>query len=495
MFDLGVTFIEKNFRQLCETNNWDEAESFLNSCKGADKTVNRICGHLHGQMLMNQGKLESAIQVFEETLLDFGSHLRLLGDLASCLYLLDLKAQWRNVFHRLETLYKEHEDSICFDTRYRVQTNLAKFYEEDGSVAESIGIYNELLELCRQDQSFAKEIRLKTQLLRLKSREGKAEGLGKLYKDLLDISADQFSKICFNECQHSLILAEYRLSGLQWSLARLNRYLQSPAILEQDRSLVYFDLMDLVLTYDGESEISKSLYQLQAIESRPKPLDKFEFSLQVIADSITSLASGANASNESSTPLPSHGDALGSITKNETPIEHLLIELLPLMTTASQLRVHSIVSRRFPHVAPLFRRQMSLLLDSLSPQSRRVWRKFDATPGDASDWRNEASKKPLSLQIVGSRLTYDSKEINLETRPALLQLIDCLAKIENGDPIEKLCLLMWERPDCTDSDYHRLRVSCNQLQKLLTEKFGLGPVVKLKRTSIEVHCEFLYCEK
>ncbi len=453
------SFIEEHFWALVNKSQVKEAETFLESFReDTNPTCQRMCGHLRGQMHLENGDADRAIQIFETTLQNHGSHIRLVCDLACGLYMKDQKTKWRFVKQKLEQLLQLHDERLCMDTKYRVLLCLAKFDEEEGKVGEAMQKLNALLTLLDPTQEASKSVRVMAQLLRIRSASGTAVGLGAIYRSVLELQQKETSFTSYVDAQHALILAEYCLCNSEIALARMKKLFELPKCTEADKALVFYDLLDLALIRVSEdSEWSAFKAFATAWTHRPPPTEILEEKLWCIFEILEAQT-------------------------DNFPLQQLQQDLTE-MTVASQIRILSIIAARFPNTQSSIQRNFNLLLDSLSQTSQRYWRQRGGFE------TQEIAK--IKLHLIGTKLTWNTKQIDLEAKPSLIRFIShCLSFREALTAGQKIPIENFQTAGSkhqiglTESDHDRLRMTVFHLNKIVKTKWETGPILKWKKDGV-----------
>lgn len=300
--------------------------------------LSRQAKHTAAVQLFRNEQYSDALATLQQAALDHGNHLGLLCDLANCHFMLGHFDQWLCLVNTIECELNENFDIISAKTKYFTLINLGKFFEETGNIKKALQSYEKALEHAAQQNRWS----VLCQLLRVKAFYGVRTGLGELYKQLL---VREFSNSKINEAsevQHALMLTEFRLIGQEVARQRLNRVYDLLSL--EDQRLFLFDFLELSLLHKvaiNDEEKSKlaiirrqnqyeSLISTLTMGNRPSDFDPFDY---LIAQRVSPAA---------------------------------YIRMLALCEGANLQTSCNIELRK----------QLLLLLDGFSPDSRRIWRAY-----------------------------------------------------------------------------------------------------------------------
>lgn len=236
----------------------------------------RMEQHLLARTLMGNGDYLAAIEALSETYAKYGSHILLLGDLIACYFLLGRHAECAYFITKYQQELLQAKPLLNPQTSVKALIFLGKLLEEQGDVAAAVEAYEQGINLSTE---FSETILLgRTQILRIQATYKMKKNLELVYQYCLQAKAS--SKNLFFEIEHALIMAELHIFDLETALIRAKELFMSPEILEADRRLVFFDLLEASLQL--QIKIPQALVDLSAV-LRADEFDSFEMTLWKLA--------------------------------------------------------------------------------------------------------------------------------------------------------------------------------------------------------------------
>lgn len=404
----------------------------------------RMAQHSVGIHQAQSGQLSEARDTFREALMTYGEHVLLLSDLASVYYLLNEMTLWRRLQWRLQQILEDQTLALSSQSRGSAILSLAKFFEEDGKVANAAKLYRQCLSLALTGPSeFTTSFHLKIlpQILRLEALFPMNADLNALYTELLSLREGDVSFDQHVEIQHSLMLAELNLVGPEHAWSRVQQHIDHPQVAEIDQRLFFYDFVEEIL-----------------IRNLPWP---------------KTLRRYANRfKNHSSMELAIHQLAFGGGEGVSVSELNRFATTMPWSSYIRLLCALQAKAQSSSHI-PEYRNRLHLILGALDMDSRGLWsHRLKIYFGDPE----------LSLELLSARrlVRFQNRELDLTKKKGMLRLLELLSQ-QQTLTVDQAIEALWSQsfsPEC----YHRLRMTSHRLNQLL---FELTSVPKL----IEVNAE------
>lgn len=402
-------------------------------------TQKRIEQHQKARELMDASSFHSASEVIINAIHDYGPHVGLLSDLASSAYLGGQIDLFVRTTKELQTQFEAHQNFLSDRSYMRTCLSLGKLLEEIGEVAMALSLYERALTDRKFFQlsqiAFCQKVQI--QILRLKAYLGIRSDLGDIYQNCAQMSATDADLGI--EIDHGLMLAECQLLGVDAARERFQTLL-GKAERKTDLRLIYFDLTEELLRLDQKPP---------ELPFKLTDLDYFEKVLFFMS-----------ASNEFTMSI----QELQKVQKKMSPMCYLRVCVLNLSRNAQ----------------PEIRRQILLLLEGLSSESRQVLlRKWAVELGTAR------ARLPMKLDLT-------SLSLNGQTLPLI------------AEGFEQKCLMLlkdqrsWTTEDLIQKAFNiipdefaleRLRVAILRLNKKLAKLTGLPKTLQHSKLKVSLHSE------
>lgn len=398
--------------------------------------------HLKGREFMQQGAYLQAIEVFHKTLADHGPHVGLISDLAAVYYLMGRIEDWHNTALRLEKELNAAQGVLSEMSLIKTQIFLGKMFEEQAEVQKALDIYTAAEKSAAQHSGY--RLKAQAQRLRLMSFLGIRPGLSELYRLVSTARAE--SEHFEIEFEHSLMLAEMVLFGMESAGSRLVSLFANPNLDSSDTRLLYIDFAEESLRQ------TSSLQLLERLKDRVPLVDCDEFE-KIIALMIQSsdFVLSPQDLNKLSSQLP-------------------LLGLLRIMTLQMK-RLESEAS------SEEVQRRLLFLLDSLSADSKNhLAKKWQADLGGAS--------KILYFSKGDKILFGKGQQIQMKSDSFEMKVIELMIESRNQD-IEVFVRRVFEA-DYNISYYDRTRIALQRLNKKLAGLAAHPKSIVLTKKSVEL---------
>lgn len=454
---LTRTELLTRFKQLTDQGLLSEARSLLNRFQPQDRVDRRIVGHFSAQLFMFAQDYASARDLLIETRDEFGPHLRLLNDLASCHYFLEEHQRWKESVEAFVDEFTKNGFQVNRDTYFRCALRVAKIREEEGALGIALDLYEKLLDEFTERDESERHLRTLCQVLRVLAMTGKRKGLGRYYRELVHVSPATVSKALYIEFQHALILAEMTLIGVETAKSRLLETMNNAAVLDRDRSFLWFEYL--------EAGLARGIAVARLREGLPdsiryKGQDTLETELEQI------LAGCADRDVK----------RIALLQERIPAASFLRIVSLALISSRSDKETDEDIELR--HLFLLF-------VDSLDARSQDLWlSRLNALT---------ASAKKYSLFLDRQRQEVRSGErcVSLSRNPTYWRIL--LALVEQRELAIDLFIANYchEKFDRTHAE--RTRMAASRLNKLLLEIVPVAKVVMVTKASLKMNpAVFLY---
>jgi tetratricopeptide (TPR) repeat protein len=398
--------------------------------------------HLKGREFMEQGAYLQALEVFHKTLADYGPHVGLISDITAVYYLMGRIEDWHIMALRLEKELGAAQGILSEMSLIKTQIFLGKMFEEQAEVQKALDIYAAAEKSAGQHS--AHRLKAQTQRLRLMSFLGIRTGLAELYRLVSTARAE--SEHFEIEFEHSLMLAEMVLFGMESAGSRLVSVFTKPDIDSSDLRLLYIDFAEESLRQ------SSSLQILERLASRV-PLadcDEFEKIINLMITSPEFVLSPQDL-NKLSTQLP-------------------LLGLLRVMTLQMK-RSNSEES------SGEVQRRLLFLLDSLSAESKNhLVKKWQADLGGAS--------KILYFSKGEKILFIKGQQLQIKADSFAMKVLELMVESKTQD-IESFVQHVFEA-EYNISYYDRTRIALQHLNKELAILTGHPKSIGLTKKTVEL---------
>ena len=424
--------IEYEFNQLLNSESFLEAKQLIDQSRKNNSLSERNCIHFEARVLMKEGDWSKAINLLEGARNEFGDHIRLLSDLASCYYVTEDVSSWRHTYRLLERNFDKLKFELDSEITSSILLDLGKYNEEDGQLCiaenkykDSLNLYDEFEDPNGYFLALAQIVRLKTIF------KTDNDDIAKNYQKLLQFPIKNVSFDCFIESQHALLLAEASLFSPKFALKRLKDIFNDDRFDEYDRSLCFYDFSE------------RSLLQLNKEE-------------------VASLV------NELPFPDPQNGfdKIIKSTIENKKNSSKDLRNLAEGISLSCYLRSLKVLLKHFKNIdhKEEFIKKYNLLISSLPSKSREFWLLTNTS-------QNKDDLHTILIDTKDSNIEYKNQIKNIRKRKVLKSLVELL--VENTSPftLEQITKSIWDEEYST-SHFDRIRMNVKELNKILID-FGV----------------------
>lgn len=398
--------------------------------------------HLKGREFMEQGAYLQALEIFHKTLTDFGPHVGLISDIAAIYYLMGRVEDWHNMALRLEKELNEAQGILSDSSLIKTQIFLGKMFEEQAEVQKALEIYAAAEKSAAHDTAY--RLKAQTQRLRLMSFLGIRTGLAELYRLVSTARAE--SEHFEIEFEHSLMLAEMILFGMESAGSRVVSLFTKQNLDSSDLRLLYIDFAEESLRQ------TSSLHILERLQNRV-PLadcDEFEKIIALMIQSPDFVLSPQDL-NKLSSQLP-------------------LLGLLRVMTLQMKRSASAESSGEI-------QRRLLFLLDSLSAESKNhLVKKWQADLG--------GSAKVLYFSKNENLLFIKGQQLQIKPDSFAMKVLELMTESKTQD-IEAFVQQVFEA-EYNVSYYDRTRIALQRLNKELAVLTGHPKSIGLTKKSVEL---------
>ncbi len=410
----------------------------------------RLKEHLRGLIYEYSGNLEKAYSSYLLALEKYGENVNLIRDLASACYQLDLIAKWRFYHQMLRTSLADLGGTLSIESRISCTLQIGKYMEEDGDLSGALAVYEECFEFVKsvrnQDERRILYLRTLPQIVRLKSHFNHTEKMGFYYSELISINRSDCPKPLDTEVQHSLMLAEIYLVGINHAWARAKTLVDDTQLLESDRRLVYFDFLEEMLIRGESLTDGMRSYQHLCLNA-----NSFETEISILA--------------------------FNSENKRE------LVELSGLASVLSwscYLRILILYFGRTQDeiLTDELRNKINLILSALpSAEAKGFWLNRMKPYLGAGDLVINFSREARTV-------VFQNKEVDLSRKKGMLILLDAMTD-ESEKSVDEMIRLLWHC-DYSPENYHRLRMTVHRLNQVLYDLTAIPKVFEISADRLTV---------
>jgi hypothetical protein len=209
----------------------------------------RKANHGQARELMEQGLLDEALLLFQETLQNQGPHVGLLCDMAGCLYELAQYQECWELVHRIRKELKNNQDLLSRVSVLKTLLMLSKFFEEMNEPAMALSLLEEGEELCQSHQERAWFC---AQELRVLSYLKMTKRLSKCYFYVTEVLLKAEPNLMI-ELRHSLMWTEGVLFGIEHAINQKN-LLAKVDLNPLDMRLLHRDFLEIAVMLGHHSE-------------------------------------------------------------------------------------------------------------------------------------------------------------------------------------------------------------------------------------------------
>lgn len=452
--NLTSTDIIQNMRSqtecLIQNGELDLATECIEYFEPKTLAERRLKEHLRGLVHEYSGNLEKAYSSYLLALEKYGENVNLIRDLASACYQLDLITKWRFYHQMLRRSLADLGDTLSVESRISCTLQIGKYMEEDGDLSGGLAVYEECFEFVKsvrnQDERRLLYLRTLPQIVRLKSHFNQTEKMGFYYSELISINRSDCPKPLDTEVQHSLMLAEMYLVGINHAWARAQALLKDNSLLESDRRLIYFDFLEEMLIRGESITDDMRSYQQLCLHA-----NSFETEISVLAF---------------------HPEGARDLAE--------LSGLACVLSWSCYLRILILYFGRTQDgiLIDELRNKINLILSSLpSAEAKGFWLNRMKPYLGAGDLVINFSREARTV-------IFQNKEVDLSRKKGMLILLDAMTD-EPEKSVDEMIRLLWNC-DYSPENYHRLRMTVHRLNQVLYDLTAIPKVFEISADRLTV---------
>lgn len=399
-------------------------------------TAFRIQEHNKAQAAMNAGNYFESIEILHAAQNKYGPHVGLISDLVACLYLTGRHYDSYQIFQNLIKEFNFCKNSLSNTTQINTLILMSKMHEEFGEIQESIYTLEQAKNLSLLKAEYQE--RIFSNLLRVYSSYGYVKNLGPLY--LTCINNHNLNPNINFEMQHSLILSELNLFGIETAKCRVEKTLASPQTLAWQKRLLIFDLVDFSITNNTQFLWTNEL----ALYKESNDLTDYEATI------------------------------LGHIYKTQffgTHEESLMMQLRSLKTQLCSKSNAECIE---------INKKINFLIENLKHENKKIinkWLKIQHLPVQNQN----------SIQYINGNFTFNNQILEFKYKGLFAYLFDHLKK-QRAISLEKICLEFYQE-DFDLYKYDRIRLAVKRINEKLKITTGINNILKVKKNSVEIENE------
>jgi hypothetical protein len=395
--------------------------------------------HLKAYELMQKEQFSSALIELRKTVTEFGPHVSLLADLASCYYMVGDYLNYRETTKLLLNEYNSAKELLSPQTMSEVTLGLGKLLEEMGQLVPAIELFQNYPSL-QTDHFEAWQKRIRSQLLRLLCFLRQGSQIADLYVACEQMQdRDGHNEL---EIQHAIMLADFELFGFDAAFHRLQTVRSKlPVFMER---LYVFDLLFECLRR-GQGQLFKSEYFQKLLYLECDPYE------QALWD-------------------------LWSELQNESPVSALSLIRSDGMSPMGACRYFYLLQMLSQNaaLAQSARQKFHLILRTFDTESRNAILKF---------WPIASSTQVLRL---GSEqmVIEDGKTVSLKKQKNLINLLS-LFQTQDCCTVEVAIAQLFET-EYDELSFNRLRNAVSRANDFLAIELGLQNPLQLNKNMLKL---------
>lgn len=401
-----------------------------------DKARSRKQQHEFAKSLLYDGKYSEAIDVMQSARNNYGDHITLFSDIATCYYLDGRMIEWKTFLDKTSGVFATVSPFLSRDTKFSVSLMLGKFREEEARIDLAISHYDGmLLSLSKENEAELYAVTL-SQLLRVSVQYKLERPIAQYYNELTRLVNVDKNILDRVDILQALMLAEFEIIGAAAAIDRLRSILGLNELIHAEKTLVYFDLLEAFLRKNPRTLPA----ELADLSLRVKPQDTYERMLERIAFQPELLQSHQN--------------------------------FAPGLSTANSLRLHSLLFffEKSTEKQIEIRRRIAFILSGLGEEAEKIWRVYlRHTLQDSSVTLSVDERH--STVIVGNCTLSLARKRNMQKLLAVM-----VGKQELG--VDEVTNTVWQA-EYNESYYHRLRMLARRLNELLYANFGVEKAISV----------------
>lgn len=406
--------------------------------------------HEIGVSQLNLGQYHLSRQSFQSTICQYGNHVGVLSDLMTSYYYLGDFQGAKSTLELLVSEFSECRTILSQESLFNTLLIIGKMNEELGAVQSAFNWYSDAVGAAYNRESIIRAI---SNRLRISSFFNITDFLSEDYLSILNKNID------YNfEVEHSLMLAEIVLFGLERSKSKVLMILSDQRLPAADKSLILSDFLDEALRLGRIDLYNAFIPLIEKFELTPSDLFEqaiFNFQKLQITGEIQNKVSLVCRLRIIDLLLRR---PLVASEKLELQKERaFLISGLPKESGV-------LLEKKFPY------KNVILYADSLS--TGNVDQKMDQT--NISVCFNSES---AMLHVNGSQICLDRRIVSQKILTAFSERRELLPK--------DLIRMIWDVGQPSEFDFERLRVNLIRTNNLIKKLIGRN-LFEVRKTEVKV---------
>ncbi len=220
----------------------EESRALLREGEFNEPALIRKKFHIEGKIAFSKCDYVSAVEIFEDCLQRFGSHILLKADLLLGYYMQEKHLAWEDNLDSLLSTLRNLKFDVIGENWVRAAISCGKLLEESGRVSEALALYKE----CFRHSEIAPvwQRRALIQILLCHSLFFEADEILPYYRKLTMLAAKGDEIFHVHETRHAILMAEMTLL----STTELNQVvgLMCSTYAEKNRDVLQWFLYDLL---------------------------------------------------------------------------------------------------------------------------------------------------------------------------------------------------------------------------------------------------------
>ena len=444
------------FDEKVRLGHFEDARSVLRARNPATSAEHRQLGNLEGKLLLHQGQHDQALQALVVTRSRFGSHLKLVCDIAAGHYLLGQFARFREAAIEVEKNWEQNQSRLSPRMRIEVIQCRARFLEELGETKKAISLLKSLLiEERMEPLSRYDRLIIKANILRILTAGGKTARLGGLYSELMLERENEIGQFMMIEVHQALITAELAMQGPRAGLARMYHWLETSENAQAFSRLVLFDVMDLLILHS--QEVPRRLLELA---EKLEPADEYEKEILALANS-----------------------------RNFNTCYLRLNRLSSELSPAGYFRILTLCLAREPdtQVRTELHRRLHACLEGMDRESAAFWRMRSGIAFSSSG--PQSQERCILIMENEKALLLDGQRMDLSRRDVALKVMRAFSKARSFSPMD-LASRVWPEASFNESVLFRIKTAVTRVNQLLVELTGNEKVIHFQKDQIRLMAGF-----
>jgi len=189
---LSASSYDEILSQIFKQQKFKDILNFPPSFEDLGLVGQRILLHFQGMSFAAMGAPHKALLTYNKAL-KYGSNVKLLRDLSCTYYQLEDFQQWKNSYLELENSLELNQNLLSHESNFTCRLTLAKFFEEEGRLGQSLKIYQDLASQNGFSTTNRKYFLLSPQLLRIQSLLPTNQEMSRLYTQLMSCDLNSIS--------------------------------------------------------------------------------------------------------------------------------------------------------------------------------------------------------------------------------------------------------------------------------------------------------------